>query len=895
MASPLPPLTLTEKKSSLDGMTMIEQVPRKRIKALLKSGKLLEKWDVANNFAHQMASKLYENEKDQLTKYLKKWNRKLGGVPVMYSKSQGNTKKAKWGRVFPLKSLGLTTISRFTRNTLIRGLYYDFDLKNAQMQILWCLCKSNSNGIQIDCEMLEDYCMNRKKWLDEIQEEYGVSKDVAKKLILRLSFCGKFEMWCADNKVEKKTPLKKIQKLEKELGEIAKTLSKHNTTLYETARKAKEESGTSKNVMGAFLSRYLQEYELRIMEDTMNWLMNKTEVFDKGAFKVGTYEYDGMKLCCELVDKIGVEQLLLMLNNKCKEITGFDLTWELKDMGNEYYEIEEPEEDDEDALAEKLEDLKYKINANVGDRGYVEIIMAEKKDQFIYSISKDGDGEKGEWYCWNGTRWERGHHLLKDALMDFIPKYYDELLLPFIKIDMMDEEEAKLFKEIEDLVERKKYAINNNTSLNNIVGVAKTMLRNYNLEFDTKAHLFGCENGVIDMEEECFRPYRYDDFVAMSCGFDFTALQAGFKVIDKEGNVKLVDSVDEDQKTYFADIITILGQIFPDEDVRNYVMKIFASGMYGRLLEKFFIFNGEGRNGKGLMDTFMKHTLGDYCLKTTHSVFTENQKNKDTKSASPVFAMLEKKRYVYCEEPPKNSYLQNAIVKELTGGGKYMCRKLNQDAKEIILMATFIMECNSKPNLAEEGQVADAERIRDILYPSRFTTEDEEVDETKHIYKVNVELKTDEWYSKHRNAFLNMLLQNVLMLKNDAKMNIDYYLPESVKQRSNAYIQNSLSIHKIFIELFEKRNEAHKEQYVNWKREPEDADWSISKIAQHIRKSSEFYDLPRKTKEEQTNKKVEEFFQTNKLYKVDCYNDTHSHTFKMKDWRLKPASLDEDE
>ena len=33
--------------------------------------------------------------------------------------------------------------------------------------------------------------------------------------------------------------------------------------------------------------------------------------------------------------------------------------------------------------------------------------------------------------------------------------------------------------------------------------------------------LFGCKNGVYDIVSDEFRKYRFDDYVTMSCGFDF--------------------------------------------------------------------------------------------------------------------------------------------------------------------------------------------------------------------------------------------------------------------------------------------------------------------------------------------------------------------------------------
>ncbi len=67
--------------------------------------------------------------------------------------------------------------------------------------------------------------------------------------------------------------------------------------------------------------------------------------------------------------------------------------------------------------------------------------------------------------------------------------------------------------------------------VNSVVSIAKTLMANYTLEFDTKEDLFGCENGVIDIAEECFRYYHFDDYITWTCRYDFSPnLHTGFKV-----------------------------------------------------------------------------------------------------------------------------------------------------------------------------------------------------------------------------------------------------------------------------------------------------------------------------------------------------------------------------
>ena len=117
------------------------------------------------------------------------------------------------------------------------------------------------------------------------------------------------------------------------------------------------------------------------------------------------------------------------------------------------------------------------------------------------------------------------------------------------------------------------------------------------------------------------------------------------------------------------------------------------------------------------------------------------------------------------------------------------------------------MECNKKPNFSEAPEKADVERVLDILFPSFFTSDESLWDVTKYVYQKNTKYKTREWRDVHNNAFMNLLIVYLLRLKNEANYIIDEFVPESVKQRSLEYLQDSFDIHKLFRYLFERRSD----------------------------------------------------------------------------------------
>lgn len=896
-------LTLSKRQSILDGINLFEIVPIERIKGLIKSDLLLKAWDWDN----------YDNEKKQLQEYLKLYNSKIGGLMIKYVKP-----KHKWGRAFPYKSLGLSSIRRIIRNTMIDGIYYDFDLKNAQPEIIKNLCESNN----IPCTNIKIYCEDRQSILQKVQDKYKVNRDTAKELFIRLCFYGSYDGWCLSNKIGDKSPLDFITNFERELADIAMRAKKFNPSLYETARKKKEDGGDNKEnkIMGSFFALFNQEYESRIVEAVLCYLINHTNLLKAEGTEIptGAYEYDGLKLLKTNVDNYegGIDSVVDLLNRKTKELTGFTLEWANKPY-EEVYDITEWIElanEDDKPNEELINDMGI-INKAIGDNdcGMIETIQKILPNHFVYSVDKI-EGGKGEWYGWNGNRWEKSVAPLKTAILYEIEKYWKNIFKKwddiFENVDLENNRDNKnymLWLQTRERMIDKIWKLKSAGGVSACVSIAETLLRNDTLEFDTKVDLFGCENGVIDIENECFRPYHFDDYITFSCGYDFKPYLLGFKVWVgeeevMEGDKKVMKPIyrqltakdnHEEFISSFNFIMDIYKQIFPDEDLRNYFFKVLSTGMSGRAIEKFFVWNGGGRNGKGLTTEFLQKVLGTYFESVSPIIFSEVKKSSG--GANPELAKIHKKRMVGCKEPSKDTPLQNSTIKDMTGGGSISGRMLYSSKTIIKLMLTLFMECNAKPPFSESPTDADAERICDILFGSKFCNDKDEWDTTtgkvNYIYPLNAGLKED-FKNNHKNTMLNILLQNIIMVK-EQNYNTDYFKPESVRLRSLAYIQNSYDIHNIFTTLFEKRSEENADKYLNYKEEKSDTDWTLPKIAQYIRNSKDFTDLPKNKQREYKADVITEFFRKNNFYKSAIYNDNKTNTIKMKNWRLKLVEEDE--
>ena len=367
---------------------------------------------------------------------------------------------------------------------------------------------------------------------------------------------------------------------------------------------------------------------------------------------------------------------------------------------------------------------------------------------------------------------------------------------------------------------------------------------------DTKEHLLGFDNGVYDLNVMKFRPYEVDDYISLSCGYNF-----------KEHN--LIKSIEMD---------ILLRKILPDIKTRQLVMEILSCGLTGKAIEKFIIFNGGGRNGKGLIDELIELVLGEYAyIYAPVCLLTE----KDKTGPNPEKVKINKKRLVIMKEPEENQNLKNDRIKEITGGGNISGRDLYAGKNEcrINLNLILIMEANKVPILDGEAEYADRERIIDILFPNRFTSKPEEVDEPNNVFLGDVKYKTIEWKEEHKLAMLHMMIEAYKKFK---ARNYVFKIPEDVKLRTETYLNKSFPILPIFYEHYEK------------------CEGSIVKmkdVGKILQGSTAYNNFDKKQKRKYNYAYICDFFKTNKLFNNSYKDDKKTinkitYETRLMGWKL---------
>lgn len=263
-------------------------------------------------------------------------------------------------------------------------------------------------------------------------------------------------------------------------------------------------------------------------------------------------------------------------------------------------------------------------------------------------------------------------------------------------------------------------------------------------EFDAKPYLVGLQNGIYDLRE--------DRLVAASPQL----------LVSKRARANYTPGARCPAWIRFLDTVQ------PDKGVQRLLQQLvgaFLSGDTG--LQKLIILYGLGANGKSTFIEVISHLLGDYGLRIPTEMLMQHQRNPQ--GPSPDIVGLKGCRMAYCNEIPEGSRLDEARIKELTGGDTLTGR--TPYAKNNITFAPthkLVMVGNHCPEIHDMGH---GMWRRIVLIPFNVTIPLGQRD--PHLLeKLNAE----------KSGILNWALAGARDLKRHGLR-----IPKSIDQATNAY------------------------------------------------------------------------------------------------------------
>ena len=367
-------------------------------------------------------------------------------------------------------------------------------------------------------------------------------------------------------------------------------------------------------------------------------------------------------------------------------------------------------------------------------------------------------------YCFDDKIWVKDSILLKNfisnELYEFLRMILTELYFEHKSFNLMKTQIRRLktagFKK--DIVETYKE-----------VGTDKSIV------FDSNPNLLGFNNIVFDLESGSFREYKYDDYVSNTTGYDW-----------REPTNEEIETINK-----------LIEQIMPVKEERELYLQILATSLDGKCLERCIIFNGNGGNGKGMINDLLLLALGEkHSLIGNNSILFESSKT----GSNPEKANIHKKRLVIFREPPEKQKFSNSVIKEITGGGKFSARGHHENDTQKELNLTMIIECNKKPLFQEEPTNAEVRRIIDIYFRSTFTLDKTLVDHLNNIYLANPYYKENSFQQQHKYALLKILMNEYAKYKQNEFRLI---IPKNIEDRTQNYLELSCNLVSWFKDNYE--------------------------------------------------------------------------------------------
>nr|WP_261360804.1 phage/plasmid primase, P4 family [Aeoliella straminimaris] len=271
-------------------------------------------------------------------------------------------------------------------------------------------------------------------------------------------------------------------------------------------------------------------------------------------------------------------------------------------------------------------------------------------------------GTWNKWLVWEGGRWRRDdtaavHRLAQSTVRAIFDEARDE------------PDDAR-----RNSLAKWALSSQSNGRLESMIKIAATQpeIAIHHDELNRHPHLLNCQNGVVDLRTGDLLPHDPHHLLTQTTGLDYPT-----------------ESVSPELW------LETLGTIFAgDTSMVQFVQRLFGLGVLGEVVEHLLaIFHGAGANGKSLVVETAMGAMGDYAVKAPRD-FCIASKHEQHPTA---IADLYSRRLVVITETGDGQRLDEALIKELTGGDTLRARRMREDYWQFTPSHLALMVTNHQP------------------------------------------------------------------------------------------------------------------------------------------------------------------------------------------------------
>ena len=282
-----------------------------------------------------------------------------------------------------------------------------------------------------------------------------------------------------------------------------------------------------------------------------------------------------------------------------------------------------------------------------------------------------------------------------------------------------------------------------------------------NSEIDADKYLINTESGIYDLENDTLMPHDKEFYMSKitGCGVAFDTPIRWLKFLNE----------------------IFLG----DHEIIDYIQKAMGYTLTASISEqKIFILHGGGNNGKSVfMDTFQR-IMGDYGTGVPIDVLMAK---KTRTNVETTLARIKGARLIHASENEEEDQLNEALVKQITGGEKVIARFLYGNEFEYYPEYKTWISTNHKPRI--KGTDFSIWR-RLILIPFKMSLTEAQADKSL-TQKLTEEL----------DQILGWIIQGYSKFKKEGLI-----LPDSLEQEKEQYKVENDYVSLFIFERLEKKS-----------------------------------------------------------------------------------------
>ena len=403
------------------------------------------------------------------------------------------------------------------------------------------------------------------------------------------------------------------------------------------------------------------------------------------------------------------------------------------------------------AVYKELEDLAFRELAMVNDSG-THVSIAEQacgmyKHEFRCVPPKKGASvAMMDWYQFpsDGHTWKslKSNMRVRERLSNDIRNVYIKADIDIAQLSLNAQSEG----EKERLNKKREKLLKIETNLET-TGFKESVMKEISEKFYTEdflsrlnqtTDLVGFRNGILELRNKHadgtyhihFRPGNPGDCISFQMGRGIVGLS--------EFDYMPYDP--DHPEPEHLEILEFFLKIYPEKDVREYCLTLYAACLEGNNKEqKFYIMVGKGGNGKSKIIELNSKTFGEY--QDTLPATTITRKRADGGSANPELICIKNKRYISITEPEAEEKINASLMKQFSGDDVVKARGLFQDQDQFIVTARIFMSVNDMPPIhAMDGGTW--RRLMVIPHISTFVEAGKPTDPDAHIYPRDNDLET---------------------------------------------------------------------------------------------------------------------------------------------------------